>query len=309
MSGYPMRRVASVLTLTLAVAGAACTSQSITDQGGGASALTAYQADSLAASVATDVNELAEASAFDASTGMDLASRPGHVAGQAVPPRPPCIVVSPTDPPTDMDGDMVPDSARFDFSACTYTRGSFTFAVTGKVDIIDPAPTTPSLGVKSVFIGFGRSVTNTSTNQTLSAVHDGTRQWTATADQLTHTIGLTGIPFSTVLTFPNGQTASHAKNWSSIFTADVQGSIMFGSPLPAGNWSLNGTSTWTKGARSWSATVTTQTPLHFNPGCSLAPRFDSGQLVLVVTRMGQTFNVTITFTGCGAVTVVRTPVV
>src|SRR5262249_47079523 len=134
---------------------------------------------------------------------------------------------------------------------------------------------------------------------------NGTREWGGSADTLGHTIS----NFVTDLTFPNGSVATHTKNWVGKFTADVAGTIILGLPLPAGGWTINGASTWTKGARTWNVSVTTSTPLHFNPTCTAAPRFDAGQLDLVVTRNSQTFNVTIQFTGCGAFVVTRTPVV
>src|SRR5207245_1177554 len=82
----------------------------------------------------------------------------------------------------------------------------------------------------------------------------------------------------------DGSTATHLKTWSSTFTADVPGSIQFGSPLPSGTWNIAGASTWTRGDRTYSLSVTTNPPLHYNADCSVAPKFDAGTISAVVTR-------------------------
>ena len=57
------------------------------------------------------------------------------------------------------------------------------------------------------------------------------------------------------------------------------------------------------GRRSLSAT--TSQPLHFNASCTVDPLFDSGTLVIAVTKNSATSNVTIQFTACGQYTVTR----
>jgi len=111
--------------------------------------------------------------------------------------------------------------------------------------------------------------------------------------------------FRTDYVYRDGSTASHVKTWSSSFTADVPGSIQRDQTLPSGNWSINGTSSWTRGARAYSLTVTTSPPLHYNASCTVAPRFDSGTLTATVTRGGATMHVVITFTACGQYAVTR----
>jgi hypothetical protein len=105
-----------------------------------------------------------------------------------------------------------------------------------------------------------------------------------------------------------GQTATHVRDWVGKFTADVPGTIVLGNPLPAGGVVINGTSDWTKNARTWSAAVTTVTALHYNPACVDPPRFDAGELHLVVTRDLTSSIVTIQFPACGQYTVTRTSV-
>src|SRR2546430_336856 len=106
-------------------------------------------------------------------------------------------------------------------------------------------------------------------------------------------------------TYGSGATASHARKWLATFAADQAGSIQMGSRLPSGNWTLSGSSTYTSGTNSYSLSVTTSDPLHYNTSCSVEPRFDSGTLTAVVTKGGVSTTVTIHFTACGQYTVVR----
>src|SRR5207244_13309614 len=93
--------------------------------------------------------------------------------------------------------------------------------------------------------------------------------------------------FRTDYVYRDGSTASHVKTWSSSFTADVPGSIQRDAPLPSGTWSINGTSSWTRGTRSYALTVTTNAPLHHSASCDKVPRFDAGTPEAAVTRNGQ----------------------
>jgi len=125
------------------------------------------------------------------------------------------------------------------------------------------------------------------------ASHDGT------------TLRSSETNFRTDYVFANRGTAEHVRTWESIFTADVAGSIVPNALLPSGTWSVNGTSSWTRGQRSYSLTVTTNPPLHYNASCTAAPRFDAGKITAVVVRNSQTMTVTIEFTACGVYTVTR----
>ena len=87
--------------------------------------------------------------------------------------------------------------------------------------------------------------------------------------------------------------------------ADQAGSIQMGSPLPSGNWSVSGSSTLTSGTNSYSLSVSTSDPLHYNASCTVEPRFDSGTLTAVVTKGTASTTVTIQFTACGQYTVTR----
>src|SRR5205814_5510718 len=112
---------------------------------------------------------------------------------------------------------------------------------------------------------------------------------------------------TTEYTFASGTTASHVRKWLATFAADQAGSIQMGSRLPSGTWTISGSSTYTSGTNSYSLSVTTSDPLHYNTSCSVEPRFDSGTLTAVVTKGTVSTTVTITFTACGQYSVTRSP--
>ena len=102
-----------------------------------------------------------------------------------------------------------------------------------------------------------------------------------------------------------GATATHVVDWLARFEADAPGTIGPGNPLPAGEWTLTGSSDWVRAALSWNVCTQTLAPLHFEPSCTGTPRFDSGTLELTVTRGGATSIVTLAFTACGEYAVTR----
>lgn len=267
-------------------------------------ALTATEAQVLGADIAEEAADLVDVSMFDPATGVSFAVR----AGQILRPRlaPPCVAVSPV-PLVNSDGDIVPDSMRLDYADCVFARGNGILidSLSGTIDFLDPLPLVTSAGVRHVFTDFRRSRTNTAfPARSFSATHNGIREWGASPDTLGHTT--TG--FVSVWTHAGGGTTTHEKNWAGKFTATAAGSIVFGDPLPAGSWVLNGTSVWTRRARSWDVVVTTPEPLAYDPACQVAPPFTDGTLNLVVTRNQIATNVEIQFLGCGQFLVTRTPV-
>jgi hypothetical protein len=299
MSSTPTKLGATLLA-ALALTLGACSSDS-SGPSTSTNTLTAVQASDISSDVAGDMDELADFSTFNASTGMSLSS--AQLRTQSAPP-PSCVTVSPN-PPTNSDGDAVPDSVRFDYSNCAFSRwnGTVTDSLGGTIDFIDPLPLVTSLGVRHVFTNFSRKRDNTAFPlRSFTEVQNGTREWGGNADTLGHTI----TAFTTVWTHPSGRTSTHEKDWVAKFTAATPGTISLITPLPAGSFTVNGTGTWSTAARSWSVATTTTTPLAYDPSCTVAPRFTSGQLDLVVTRNTEVTNVSIVFTACGQYTVTRT---
>jgi hypothetical protein len=285
----PSHRIPAV-TLALAAVLAACQSESTTPS----TDLPASVAQDVADVVTTDQEALLDASTLDPSTGVAVAS-------PAASSPPPCTPgVSPS-PPANSDGDMVPDSARFDFTGCSFTRGNYSFVLSGLIDILDPTAAEDGFGIKAGFIGFTRERTFVPTSRVTTAVFNGIRQVSGNSDAINHLI----TDFHTDVTLPRGRTVSHVKDWNATFTADQPGSIAHGQPVPSGTLNVAGSSAWSRGDNEVFSMSITTSGLHYNAACTVAPRFDAGSSMLVVTRRGETTNVLIEHTACGQYTVTR----
>jgi hypothetical protein len=298
MSRPPIKPGAAAMILAVALG--ACSDGN--GPSGSSNILTQVQASEISADVAQDIDDLAELSIYDESNGVPLSA--GQPRPLAAPPAA-CVTVEPN-PPTNSDGDAVPDSVRFIYDACIFTRGAGTVtdSLSGTIDFLDPLPLAASLGVRHVFTDFTRKRTNTAFPlRSFMAVHNGTREWGGNADTLGHTIS----DFVTVWTHPSGRTTTHTKDWVAKFTASTPGTISLITPLPAGSFTVAGTGSWTTLSRTFTVAVSTVAPLVYDPTCTVAPRFTSGELALVVTRNTEVTNVSIVFTACGQYTVTRTP--
>jgi hypothetical protein len=173
--------------------------------------------------------------------------------------------------------------------------------VAGFIDVTDPVPAPDDFGIRFVFTDFTTRRTLQQTNRTTTVEFNGTRQITGNSSSLTHLI----TNFRTDVTFPNGGTVSHLKDWNGSFTADQAGSILQGQPLPSGTLNIAGSSEWTRGADEAFSITITSSGLHYDASCTVAPKFDAGTLTAVVTRGGQVTNVVIQHTACGQYTVSR----
>ncbi len=261
------------------------------------SAITQALAADMAEVLLEDQDAMLDASTVDPATGVAVTPAPGPAyAGP-----PPCTPLVSPSPPGNADGDAVPDSARFDFSGCAFARGNFAFVLSGIIHIIDPAAAPAGFGLKAVFEGFRRERTHVPTSRTVASVFDGARQVTGNADALTHLI----VGFRTAVTRPGLGTVLHEKDWNGSFTADVPGSIAPGQPLPSGVLNVAGSSEWSRGQAEFYTLSVTTSGLHFDAGCTIAPRFDAGFSSLVITRRGVPHTVLVEHTACGQFTVTR----
>ena len=259
--------------------------------------LSQSQAQAVGDVVANDVAALPEGMSFSAS-GSGLLAQLALPAAAGT--TPVCTPTRTPASPTNSDGDPIPDSVRVDFAGCTSSGGSYTITISGTIDFVDPTPTVTDFGLRTRYTDFTRSITNSATSQTRSTKENGVREVIASASGLQET----ETNFRTDFTFPNGTTASHVRDWSVTFTPDQGGTIQH-DHLPSGTLAVSGTSTWTSGSNSYSLSVNTNPPLHYNATCTVGPRFDSGTVTAQVTKGGATTTVTVTFTACGQYTVTR----
>ncbi|PYO96898.1 MAG: hypothetical protein DMD60_08715 [Gemmatimonadetes bacterium] len=283
-------------TITVALFAACSTSPVMSPQN---SVLTQPQANAVAEVVATDAASLVGGATLDAATGMPFAVAPMPGEPAMVPSSASCTPTRSPSPPANSDGDPVPDSVRIAFTGCTFSGDGHTATLSGSIDIVDPTPTTTDRAFRTRSNAFTRTVTST-TGTTRSVVENGVRSVVGTPDQVQLTDTM-----QTDYTYATGATASHVRKWLATFVADQPGSIQMGSPLPSGKWSISGSSTWTSGTNTYSLSVSTSDPLHYNASCTVEPRFDSGKLTAVVTKGTASTTVTIQFTACGQYTVTR----
>ena len=265
------------------------------------SVLSQAQAESLATTVVADIVGEIGTATMDGSNGA-MATAPVDAsapAGSSTATQ--CIPAQSPTPVTDADNDGVPDSVRFDYAGCVISRPLSIDSLSGTIDLIDPTKLVADHAVKRVFTDFKRITVKLLSGAKSSVTDNGVRQ----ASHDGTTLRSSETNFRTDYVYANSNTAEHVRTWESIFTADVAGSIMRDALLPSGTWSVNGTSSWTRGQRSYSLTVTTNPPLHYNASCTAAPRFDAGKITAVVVRNSQTVTVTIEFTACGVYTVTR----
>ena len=254
---------------------------------------------------AADATALGDAMTSDAQSELDGvtfssgAFGPGMVGPFGAATSTPCPTISPQ-PVVDSDKDGVPDSVRVSFPTCVFSNWGGSDTISGAIDVADPTPTTADHDLRLRFLAFTR--VEVFDGHKRSSVLAGMRQALRDPNSIT----LQDSSLTTTLTRADGTTATSDRNWTALFTADVAGSIKPDQPLPSGTLNINpGTATWTRGTNSFSLSVTTSPPLHYNATCTLRPPFDAGTLKIVVTRNGETATVTVTFTACGQYTVTR----
>ncbi len=302
----------SVLAVTAALALAACSGDATSP--GSQSSLSQTDADAAADVVVGDLSDQADgATTTSSGATFSLAPAPSSGPSRSVTAlaAPPWYSTACSPPPTVTTNGS---TTTYVFDHCAISRlvPLETLTRNGEVDV------TLDAGSRFVeFKGFQRTWERISfrTGQTIttSATQNGTRSISGDGNSLEfHAYGA-GDPaatfFETDFVHGDQSTSRHRRNWQSVFTADVAGAIALNQPLPAGIWSLNGSSTWLRNPgsaneKSWTFT-TTGADVHYNPACNAAPQFDSGSLTVEATN-GQNSNTaefTIRFTECGKYTV------
>ncbi len=260
------------------------------------------QAESLAKTVVSDVvSEMGTATLEGAAAAPAAATPPFATAPMGTSLGSQCIPAKSPASPLDSDHDGVPDSVRFDYAGCVISYPLAIDSLSGTIDLIDPTPLTADHAVERVFTNFRRATLNLVSGARTAVTDNGVR--TASHDMTRLRTSETN--FRTDYVYASGATAEHVRTWTSLFTADVAGSIQPNALLPSGTWTVTGTSSWTRGHSSYSLTVTTNPPLHYNASCTTAPRFDAGTITAVVTSGTRTMTVSIQFTACGQYTVTR----
>ena len=205
--------------------------------------------------------------------------------------KPACVTVTPS-PLVDTDGDGVADTATYSFN-CTKTGVFFSSSKTGTLVVNDPSSDALVWGFDST-ANLTESRTNLTTGKTVTEVRKGSRSPRKTADQvvqshnITVTRSVTGEPDATITNL-----------WNYTFNATTPGSIVMGQPLPAGTASLAGNWSFSRDTKSRTYSVTTISPLQYDPNCSEPLKIVAGKIRgTLVNNSGEGF-IEITYNACG----------
>jgi hypothetical protein len=208
--------------------------------------------------------------------------------------RPPNCPTFSEFPPTDADGDHVPDNLTltFDPATCTFTdhRGN-TIALSGGVMITDPSQVNP--GVRVAFAAFQNQVT-LADNKFFRRSVDGVWQLVSDSSGFSATDSTTTEHESS-----ERGLATLAKAWQVDFVADPGEVFGHDHSLPSGDFTISGSTSRSHGSESKSFTITTVTPLHHDATCADDQRIVSGELHIVHIDARGTATVDIVFNGCG----------
>jgi hypothetical protein len=138
----------------------------------------------------------------------------------------------------------------------------------------------------------------------MTDVRTGSRSPRKTGDQIvqSHNIttkhSVTGKPDATI-----------QNQWNLTFAATTAGSIVMGSPLPAGSIQLAGSYNFSSDGKTRTWTASTPTPLGYDPACTADLKIVSGKLVLTLSGAnGGGGTMEVVYNACGTEpTVTRTP--
>jgi hypothetical protein len=207
--------------------------------------------------------------------------------------QPPCATPSSS---TDSDGDGIPDDATYLFTAppCRFTgfRGS-TLDIVGQIRIQDPTLTDAGFDFLATLTALRFTYTPTSGSAIYSVTRNGTRALTGSVSALQLATDL-----QVARTFPGQSDAAVDQQWTVSFTPESP--LALNQPLPSGTLDVEGTLNWTRGTESLDLTVTTETPVHYNAGCSGDPRrIDAGEVRANGTFGDVTGYVRIRWSECG----------
>ena len=203
-------------------------------------------------------------------------------------------------PPTDSDGDEVPDNLSITFAlpACHFVQEGTSIDVTGILRVSDPLPGTSGMALSTSLDNFRIAF---SLDQGSGYVlRDGTLSVSASASGLSQTADwteaaqLTGMPV-----------IGADINWTASFAAAQGQSITPGLPLPSGAYQVNGTIGYREGRRTAGFGITTLEPLQYSAACAagmqegtaLTP-FTSGRVRVAVTSQEGRGYVEVTYADC-----------
>jgi hypothetical protein len=234
------------------------------------------------------------------ATAINTLTVMGDSAGLA-PALPTCATHSAAVTDEDMDFIADLDSLVYAGSACTTLLGDTTsLAYGGLIVLSDPTPTVFDGALSTTLTEFESTITTPSSSQRTN--YTGTVTVTEPVPgQLLEQVN-TAV---SLLTRVNGPTTAHtaySHTWADSFAVAGPATMIVGNtPLPAGTFTIRGTTAILNATRSFALTLSTPTALAIDPTCSTSEHVTAGVLTGVVkpTTAGNG-SITLTWNGCGA---------
>jgi hypothetical protein len=194
-------------------------------------------------------------------------------------------------------GQVTDETITYALPACEFTGvlGIDSLDITGTLELMHPNPAVFAFSSKATNLEFAFTALGVTSSET----RNGTRQLSATPSVANESNDMT-----TVFVKAGAPTGTLNNSLALSFTPTTGNSLAVGEPLPSGTIEANGTIGWTSAAAGSTAetfTITTITPLAYDPACATtsASPFDSGQLKVIVTDGSVTTYAHITWTNCG----------
>jgi hypothetical protein len=208
-------------------------------------------------------------------------------------------------PPTDTDGDHVPDNLEITFSlpACHFTDASGTFDLTGIIRLTDPLPGTAGMQFNMATDNF--RITFASTDLSGYVRRDGLTSVAADQSGLSQTVSW--LESARISGFPP---ILIDIDWTATFAAAQGSAITPGQPLPNGTFVPNGTFQFRTGDAAAHLNVTTVQPLQYSAECAagvvagtaISP-FSAGKVRVGVANDAARGFAEITYSACSEATV------
>jgi hypothetical protein len=292
----------TVLSCSLAMALAGCSASTTSTSGpspdlNGASSATASEISASVGSM-TMAQSTQSAGALgatpDALDGHPLHSETARAAGKG------CgtVVIN----SENSQSQVTDETITYALPACEFSGvlGMESLAITGTLELAHPNPGVFAFSSKATNLEFAFTASDLTSGET----HNGTRQLTATSSLANESNDMT-----TVFVKAGAPAGTLNNSLALSFTPSTGNTLAVGEPLPSGTIQANGTIGWTSalaGAAADTFTVSTITPLVYDPGCATtsASPFDAGQLKVEIADGSVTTYAHITWTHCGTPVVV-----
>jgi hypothetical protein len=196
----------------------------------------------------------------------------------------------------DADGDGVPNDATYTFTHPPCAISGFlggTLTLGGSVRIQDPSGGI-STALNATLAGLAWVYTDPSGTRSYSTTRTGTLTRTGSTSAALITVDLT-----TSRLRPHRAPALLETAVSIGFNATTPGTLLIGSPLPAGAIAVDGTLRWVRSTEDYTVSVGTVTALQYDPACASPRRFTAGEVVLQGDIRGESGTLLLTWSGCG----------